>query len=86
MKNFHVNCQRDHPSNSKNCEKWITEKEIQMIHTKQKLPRSHENTSISYTNSWNNACCYCFKIKGQKETIHTNPDILFIIAAAFYSV
>ena len=32
-----VNCKGDHPSYSKNCEKWLKEKEIQIIRTKQNL-------------------------------------------------
>ena len=35
---FHcVNCKQDHPSYSKNCEKWKIEKEIQTVRTKQNL-------------------------------------------------
>ena len=32
-----VNCKGDHPSYSRNCHKWITEKEIQTIRTKQNI-------------------------------------------------
>ena len=35
---FHcVNCSQDHPSYSKNCEKWKIEKEIQTVRTKQNI-------------------------------------------------
>ena len=35
-----VNCKQEHPSYSKNCEKWKAEKEIQTVRTKQNISYS----------------------------------------------
>ena len=32
-----VNCKKDHPSYTRNCEKWVIKKEIQTIHTQQNI-------------------------------------------------
>ena len=60
-----VNCKGDHPSYSRNCQKWIKEKEIQTIRTKQNItyPEAKKNSGVKNTNNRNILCCYCIKNK-----------------------